>query len=252
MIDINCHILPGMDDGPKILKETIAMAKDAVDQGIHTVIATPHHNNGLFINERDAIIGAADYVNSKLLQEGIPLLIIPGQEIHIYQEMIDDLKKGLLMPLNETTRYVLIELPEKNIPSYTTQLVFEMQIAGFIPIFSQPEKNSVIMEDPNQLYEIVKNGALIQMNASSIIGAAGKKVEKTAQQLLKGNMVHFIASNAHNMKKKRFNLQKAYAALDSSVRDVFQENSELLIHGRPVIKDAPVRINTKGFWNLFK
>lgn len=252
MIDSSCHILPGMDDGPSNLNEAIAMAKKATAQGIHTIIATPHHNNGTYINEKDAIIGATDFVNAKLQQENIALMLLPGQKTRIYPDLVHDLKHGLILPLNQTTGYVLIELHANHIPPYTIQHVFDMQIAGYIPIIAQPEENDSVLENPNQLYNIVKNGALLQLGASSIIGAKGKKVEKVAQQLLDANMVHFIASNAHNAKKQGFHLKKAYGKLGTDHEQVLKENSELVIHGRSIIKDAPSHITKRGIWNRWK
>lgn len=251
MIDIRSHILPGMDDGPKILKDTIQMAEAATQQGIHTIIATPNYNE-TFTNTREDIIGATEYVNSKLQEQGIQLHLLPGQEIHIYEDIVDDLKRGLLLTLNKTTPYVLIRLPESNLPSYTTQLVFDMQIAGYIPILASPERNNLIADYPNSLYDIVKNGALIQVDAASVIGQNGKKATKTTQQLLEANMAHFIASNAYDTRKKGFHLQKAYKQVGEYHANLFRENSELLIHGKGIIKDAPERIVNKGFWGFLK
>ncbi|WP_106496250.1 tyrosine-protein phosphatase [Lentibacillus sp. Marseille-P4043] len=249
MIDINCHILPGLDDGPQSLRETLAMAKKAAKQGIHTVIATPHHNNGMFQNEKDAIIGAVDYVNAKLREAEIDLMVLPGQEIMMYADIVADLERGLLLPLNESSGYVLLEMPTSHVPSFASQLVFDMQIAGYKPIIAHPEENRELVDNPNRLYDLVKNGALTQLNAASITGSAGKRTEKFALNMLEASLAQFIGSNAYDAKKRDSKLQQAYKVmtkqLGAQTADLLMENSELLTQGKPIIKDAPSRMTKR-------
>src|SRR5699024_9152444 len=154
------------------------MAKTAAEQGVDTIIATPHHNNGRYINERQDVVGAIDFINAKLQQLGIPVDILPGQEIHIYEDMVNDLERGLLLPLNQSTKYVLIDLPDSMFPPFTPRILFDLQIAGYIPVISHPERNHAIIGNPDILYDMVKNGALVQVDASSVIGSSGKKDKK--------------------------------------------------------------------------
>ncbi|QKY70316.1 tyrosine-protein phosphatase [Lentibacillus sp. CBA3610] len=249
MIDIHCHILPGLDDGPKLLKKTIAMAKKAADQGIDTIIATPHHNNGKYINERQDILGATDFVNAQIQQHGIPVDIVPGQEIHLYEDIAGDLKRGLLLPLNQSSKYVLIELPETHLPPYTHRLIFDLQRDGYIPVLAHPERNASIAENPNILYDLVKNGAAVQADAASVIGTNGKKVKKLTQQLLDANMVHIIASNAHDA--KTIHLAKAYRSLEATMSDMFIENSGYIFHDKPIAKEMPERIRKSRVRKFF-
>ncbi|MFD1362336.1 tyrosine-protein phosphatase [Lentibacillus salinarum] len=249
MIDMHCHILPGLDDGPKLLKETVAMAKAAAEQGIDTIIATPHHNNGKYINERQDILGAADFVNAQIQQLGIPLDIVPGQEIHLYQDIVHDLEQGRLLPLNQATKYVLIELPANHFPAETTRIVFDLQMAGYIPVIAHPEKNAIITNNPDILYDLVKNGALVQVDAASVIGVNGKKVKKRTQQMLNANMVHLMATNAHTAKTVR--LTEAYEVLDPATSEQLQENSEWLLLDKPIAKDIPERISKSRFRKFF-
>jgi len=250
VIDVHCHILPGLDDGPKLLKETIAMAKAAADDGIDTIIATPHHNNGRYINERSDILGATDFVNGQLQRMKIPVDILPGQEVHMYDDMVNDLERGLILPLNQSTKYILIDLPPNHIPPFAPRLLFDLQIAGYIPIIAHPEKNAVVAGNPDAMYNMVSNGAIVQIDAASITGRNGKKVRKLTRQMLSANMVHVIASNAHGA--KGFHLTKAYNSLDTSTKDILLENSEELINDRPIAKDEPLRIAKRGLRQFFK
>ncbi|WP_244535706.1 tyrosine-protein phosphatase [Lentibacillus halodurans] len=242
---MHCHILPGLDDGPKLLKETIAMAKTAASQGIVTIIATPHHNNGRYINEKVHLVGATDFMNAELEQLRIPVEILPGQEIHMYEEMVNDLEHGILLPLNQSTKYVLIDLQDRFLPPFTLRLLFDLQIAGYIPVIAHPERNNGVISNPDILYDMVKNGALVQADASSIVGGNGKKARKLTREMLDANLVHFIASNAHQAKNDQ--LGRAYRSLDSGTADLLQENSELLINNRPIAKHVPSRLAKKRF-----
>ncbi|MTW88007.1 tyrosine protein phosphatase [Virgibacillus dakarensis] len=254
MIDIHCHILPGMDNGPQTMKETLAMAKKAEKQGIHTIIATPHYHDGIFYNEKDAIVGAADYVNAKLHEQQVKVTILPGQVIRIYADLVRDLERGKLLPLNESTGYVLLELPPDFTPAFVSKLVFDIQIAGYKPILANPEENKGLRDNSHLLYELVKNGALAQTSARSVMGAAGRRTEKWVLQLLDANLAHFVASNAYNGKMRGIRLRQAYKTvgrqLGTSTVELLKENSALLAHGEPIIRDAPQRLsNRKHFFS---
>ncbi|GAE95228.1 manganese-dependent protein-tyrosine phosphatase [Gracilibacillus boraciitolerans JCM 21714] len=154
MIDIHCHILPGMDDGPKHIEESVEMAENAVSQGINTIIATPHHLNGSYDNYKPDIITAVAQLNDRLQADNIPLTILPGQETRINGEFVTDLENNQLLPLNETSSYLLVELPANHVPRYTKQLLFDLQLQNIKPIIVHPERNKEIIENPNILYDL--------------------------------------------------------------------------------------------------
>ncbi|MEN1968854.1 CpsB/CapC family capsule biosynthesis tyrosine phosphatase [Lentibacillus sp. N15] len=249
MIDIHCHILPGMDNGPGTMQETLTMVEMAHNQGIHTIIAAPHHRNGSYENEKEAILGAVDYVNAKLREQQLDVLILPGQAIFMYAELVRDLERGLLLPLNETSGYVLLELPTTHVPAFASEVVFAMQIAGYKPVLANPEENKELRANPNVLYELVRQGALTQISAESVTGTAGKKTQKWVLQVLDAGLAHFVASGAYDGQKRRIQLQAAYKAIKkhagSSVTEQLMANCELLLQGEPIIRDAPTRLSTK-------
>ncbi|GAB4074570.1 hypothetical protein GCM10028778_20730 [Barrientosiimonas marina] len=149
-----------------------------------------------------------------LAQEGIPLTVLPGQESRIHGEMADRLLTGDIMPLNQTTSYVFVELPSGHVPRYSKQLFFDLQVQGYIPVIVHPERNRELMERPDELQDLVKHGALSQVTAACLSGHFGKKRQKYANQLINANLSHFIASDAHNTTSRGFCLQEAYAVLD--------------------------------------
>lgn len=255
MIDIHCHILPGIDDGAKTIEDSIDMAKAAVADGITTIIATPHHQNGRYINEKSSIIERVQAVNEQLTQHNISLTILPGQEPRIYGELIEDYQNGDILTLNNGGKFVMIELPSSQVPRYTEQLLFDVQLQGLTPIIVHPERNAQIMEQPDLLYNLVKKGALTQVTASSLTGLFGKKIQKLSQQLIEANLTHFIASDAHNINGRTFRLTEAYDLIESQygvdMMYFFTENAQYLVNGQMVDRGEPEKVKRKKFLGLF-
>ncbi|MFD1851246.1 tyrosine-protein phosphatase [Oceanobacillus bengalensis] len=255
MIDIHSHILPGIDDGAQTIEDSIEMAKAAVQQGIEKIIATPHNQNGQYNNDKNSILQAVDVLNQALQQEGIPLIVLPGQENRMYGEMVDDLKDDALVTLNNGTKYVFVEFPSGHVPRYAKQMLFDIQVAGYKPIIVHPERNREIAEHPSILFEFVQKGVLTQVTAASIAGKFGKNIQKLSHQFVESNLTHFIASDAHNTTSRGFCMQEAYKEIESAhgveKRYILQENAALLIDGEQVNVDEPFAIKKKKFLGLF-
>lgn len=254
MIDIHSHILPGIDDGAKSNMDSLIMAQAAVEEGITTIVATPHHRNGQFDNEGENIFKWVELLNELIKDEGIPLTILPGQETRINGDMIMELEEGIILPINQT-KYVFVELPTAHVPRYTSQMLFDIQVAGYIPIIVHPERNQELLEHPNRLYEFVKKGALTQVTAGSLVGKFGKDIQKFSNQLIESNLTHFIASDAHNTTSRNFFMAEAFATIEKEYGydyyNLFQENSELMIKNQNINQIEPQQIKKKKFLGLF-
>ncbi|MEN2466423.1 CpsB/CapC family capsule biosynthesis tyrosine phosphatase [Ornithinibacillus sp. JPR2-1] len=250
MIDIHSHILPGIDDGAKTTIESIGMAQEAVKQGIHTIIATPHHQNGQFINRRQDIENYVKRLNNTLEKHNIPLKVLVGQETRINSDMVQELESDIIATINNTN-YVFVEFPSSDVPRYAEQILFDIQVAGYLPIIVHPERNRQLKENPSILFNLVKKGVLTQVTAASLVGNFGKKIQKFSYQLINHNLTHFIASDAHNITTRGFVMQEAYQALRHKFGNefyyMFLENAQLLIDGQYVYCNEPDRIQKKFF-----
>lgn len=248
MIDIHSHILPGIDDGAKTIDDSLMMAQEAVQQGIHTIVATPHHQNGKYINVKEDIKIHVKKLNETLQEKNIPLKVLIGQEIRIHGDMIQELEDGIIASLNNT-RYLFVEFPHGYIPRYAEQLLFDIQVAGYKPIIVHPERNRFIAEHPSTLYNFVEKGALTQVTAASLAGKFGKTVQKLTHQLIAHNLVHFLASDAHNITTRSFVMKEAYRILKNEHGNeayyMFMENAQLVVDGLYVHKVEPERIQKK-------
>jgi protein-tyrosine phosphatase len=254
MIDLHCHILPNVDDGPNTIAESVEMAKQAVREGIKTIIATPHHRNEKYENHGSTIFRQVEEFNRVLASENLNLTVLPGQESRIFGEMVEGLGSGEVLPLNQG-KYVFVELPSGQVPRYTGQLLFDIQLKGFVPIIVHPERNSEIVENPEVLYQLVKKGALTQVTASSISGHFGKAIKKFSLQLIEANLTHFVASDAHNTTSRGFKMVEAFDVIEKKFGNemgyLLRENSELVLKGLSVYKEVPERVRKRKVLGLF-
>lgn len=255
LIDLHSHILPGIDDGAKTDEDSLKMARAAVEEGITAIVATPHHHNGRYMNTKSSILDKVNELNLLLTNHNIPLNILPGQESRIYGEILPDYEAGEVLTLNDTKKYLFIELPSSQVPHFTDQLLFDIQLKGLTPIIVHPERNARLIEEPELLYNFVKKGALTQVTASSITGEFGKKIKKFSMQLLEANLTHVIASDAHNTGSRGFRMQEAFSLVDKQygmdMSYMLRENAQLIIDGKTTYRDQPQQIAKKKFLGIF-
>lgn len=253
LIDIHSHILSGVDDGAQTIEDSLAMARAAVQEGIRTIIATPHLNAS-YQNYKDDIKAKVEQLQDRLNKEQIPLTVLPGQEVRIYGELLEDLQNGKILSLNHT-QYLFIELPSNHVPRYTERLLYDIQLQELTPIIVHPERNKQLLEQPDLLYQFVKNGALTQVTASSLNGHFGKNIQKFTNQLLDANLTHFIASDAHNTINRNFQMADAFAEIQSQYGSdlvyLLTENAQLLLNGQNVYKEIPEKVKRKKLFGIF-
>jgi protein-tyrosine phosphatase len=253
MIDIHCHILPGVDDGAKSIEDSLLMAGEAAIEGIHTIIATPHLNSQ-YNNRKELILTKVGELNQALKDAKIDVTILPGQEPRIYGEILEDFEKDDIQTLNDS-QYIFIEFPSNHVPRYTEKLLFDLQVKGLTPIIVHPERNSELIERPEILFRLVEKGALTQVTAASLCGYFGKKIKSFSMQLIESNLTHFIASDAHNISTRSYKMEEAFNLIDSKFGTdyvyLFQENAELLIEGKNIIKEIPLQIIKKKKFLIF-
>lgn len=198
MIDLHCHILPGLDDGPQWLEESLAMAETAMEDGIRTVVATPHTGDGLYANPLDKVRSALSSLKEALLERGLHLDLHIGGDVHVRPDMMRAVRAGEAITVDNAGKYLLLELPSLSIPSGVREEIFQLRIHGITPIITHPERNQVIIRDPLVLEEMVSMGALAQLTAMSLTGGFGGIVREAAEYLLTRRLVHVIASDAHS------------------------------------------------------
>lgn len=203
MLDIHGHILPQIDDGAENLEHALEMARVYEKTGVATVVATPHYIRGCYEVEKDTVLEATNHLNENIRKHNLSIQVIPGMEIEICPEIPELIKEGKILTINNNGKYLLIEPPFYTLPSYTNQIFYELNLMGITPILAHPERNQVLGNNLKMIYEMVERGVLIQVNAGSLLGYFGKEVKETVVTMLKSNLVHVIAGDAHRWDGER-------------------------------------------------
>ena len=191
-----------MDDGPATQDESLAMASVAVEDGIHTILATPHTLNGVYLNPAGEILSRVAELQRTLSENKIGLRLYPGADIHLCAHMLDLIERGEAITINNAGKYILLELPSQAIPVGVKDEIFALKLNGITPIITHPERNAVIQHDPNTLYELVSMGALGQVTAMSLTGGFGTMALGSSEIMLRHRLVHIIASDAHSAENR--------------------------------------------------
>lgn len=187
-----------MDDGAQSLEESLSMAREAVEDGIHTTVATPHSLNGVYINPIRKVTSGIAALQEALSQNHIKLKLYAGADVCLCPDMLQRIESGDAGTINNAGKYILLEFPAQTIPPGVKDEIFSLKVNGITPIISHPERNSIIQQDMDVLYELVSMGALCQVTAMSITGDFGGIVMQCAERLLTHRLVHVIASDAHS------------------------------------------------------
>ena len=255
MVDIHCHVLPGVDDGPRSIEGSLAMLRKAAAAGVETVVATPHLIRGLY---------AVDTVERKQMtadlqkaagENGIDIKVRPGVENYLSPQILEDTGSLKEHMLGSSHNYILVELPMQAIPPYAESVLFNLITRGITPVLAHPERCMGIWRTPNLLYDLVTRGAIVQLNAGSILGSFGGKVKRVAQTLLTHGLVHVVASDMHSASSPT--LDQALPGVEKLLGreralPMFVEIPGRIVAGETFHKEPPVRIAStrsglKGF-----
>jgi len=255
MIDLHCHILPGIDDGAEDLAASVAMAEKAVSQGITHILCTPHHNNGKYRNIKSQVISLVSLLQTELDNRNIPLILLEGQEVRITGDLIEDIRLDNILFTDLDDTYILIEFPTMEVPTYTEQLFFELLQLGKTPVIVHPERNAHFREDPNNLIRFLDMGCLAQLTAPSYVGTFGKDIQRTAKLMVEHNLVQMIASDAHGVKKRNFYLKEAYLQISKDFDDdkvnLMKQVAKDLLNGDEIYYPNYTEVKKKKF-SLFR
>lgn len=257
MIDIHHHCLPGVDDGPEDWAEAVDLCRLAEDEGITTIIATPHVLRGRWRNTTPAKLAElAETLQSKL---GDTPRVVLGSEYYFAHDMPEAVNSGeSVIPL-AGSRYVLVEFASHAIPPLVEQPFYRLQLDGWTPVIAHPERNLVFQSKPELLVGLIRAGARTQLTAGSLIGAFGTKARAAAELWLTAGLVHFVASDAHNTTNRRPRVREALETLRELVGDAVAEaltrsNPQAVLDKRALPYEPEPRIPVKrgGIINRFK
>jgi protein-tyrosine phosphatase len=204
MIDLHCHILPGLDDGARDLAHAVGMARIARADGITHVAGTPHVYKGSFEFPDLGVFDEARALLSRALrEENIDVTILSGAEVHITHGLVDEVRARRKSLVLAGSAYLIVEFPHDHVFSGAKDLFFNLMSESVVPIIAHPERNTMFTRFPKLLFELVAMGALAQANAGSLLDAHGPEAGEAARRFLELGLVHFIASDGHNTHSRR-------------------------------------------------
>jgi len=237
VIDLHCHILPGIDDGASEIAMSLRMAKAAVDQGIEIVACTPHILPGLYHNCGPAIRQATLDLQEVLDAEGVPLRLVAGADVHMCPDFVAGLRSDRLLSIADS-RYVLVEPPHHTAPPQLEDFFFNLVVAGYVPILTHPERLSWVPSRYETIKRLFGSGVWMQVTAGSFTGAFGRNALYWAERMLDEGYVHLIATDAHDAERRPPDLARGRECV---ARRVGAEEAQRLVLTRPIgiLKDQP-------------
>ncbi len=258
MIDLHCHILPDVDDGPREWQESLEMCEIAFRDGIHTIVATPHIKPGVYEPEKNLILSRIKELNRRIEKTkwvtrptgSLPLTILPGAEVHLQPDIISKIDDVTINPSTGPIRYFCLELPDYFLFPRVKDLIRELRSKDIIPILTHPERNLTIMRNKRLLFEFIKAGVLSQVTAMSITGEFNREIQKITRKMITSDLVHIIASDAHSRDGRPPILSRAVEetakiiGIDRAEKMV-QDIPQAVIEGKEVVanpKNAPINL----------
>ncbi len=206
MIDIHCHLLHGVDDGPDKMDLSIAMLKKAKEQGVTHIVLTPHYRRGMFRFDGQLVEERIRELESHAQALGIRLY--RGTEVHVNGDILEYLEAGKVFSLADS-EYVLTEYAYDTEYSYIFKMSHELLRHGYIPVIAHVERYGALLKNPRRVEELQEIGAWIQCNAAAIIGEEGFRSKQFCKRLLKKGWVDVVASDSHDKKRRKCYLEEA-------------------------------------------
>ena len=235
MVDIHCHLLPGLDDGPATLDEAIQMAEMAIADGITHVVATPHAN-AQYQFSPDLVRQRRNEIQARL---GDRLRLATGCDFHLSFENLQDVHQNSKNYTINQKSYLLVEFADFAIPPTIDDTLHQLQLARLTPIITHPERNGLIRAQPEKLHRWIHQGCYVQVTAQSLLGRFGRSTQRVVETWLEEGRIHFFASDAHNLKSRPLRLREAFDAVakrrgEAEARALFRDNPLAAFEGRPL------------------
>jgi protein-tyrosine phosphatase len=204
MIDLHCHFLPGIDDGPETLEQALDLARAAVADGVTHSVLTSHVHPGRYPNQRKNLEIAVAAFSAAIAQAGIALNVRMGAEARLCAELIDLLAHQQVPFLGEVDGYqiALLEFPHQLIPVGSVQFIKNLLKLKIRPLIAHPERNKSVINNHLKLTEFVEAGCWLQLTAGSLVGRFGPQAQQTGFKIIDEGWNCLLATDAHNLSSR--------------------------------------------------
>lgn len=255
LVDIHCHLLPGIDDGAADLEASLAMARISVEQGVDTIVVTPHQLGAFADNRGDDIRRRTAELQFELDQRGILLRLLPGGDVRIEDHMIAGLESGEVMSLGDHRKHVLLELPHELY--FPLEPVLDaLERIGMTGVLSHPERNAGLLARQDLIEPLVERGCLMQVTAGSLVGGFGPDSQAMSERMATRGMIHFLSTDGHSPKRRRPRLGEALQTAEKLVGEAAayqwcRDNPRAVAEGRAVCPGPVAVKRPRRGWSLF-
>lgn len=216
LFDMHCHLLFGVDDGPKEMEESLTLLRQEYEAGVRTVYLTPHYRKQMFECPAEEIRRNFETLQEKAKEE-LPLLTLRlGCEIHVYMDTVEEIKNGHCHTM-AGTEFVLLEFSESADAKHIMERCGAMMTKGYCPIIAHAERCDAIRKDMHLLQKLVNVGVYIQMDAGGIIGEDGWSVKRFCKKAMRQDLLHFVGSDAHDLKHRKVNIGQCAAYMEKTM-----------------------------------
>lgn len=233
MIDLHCHLLPGIDDGPATLDEALEMARIAVANGIEEACVTPHMHPGRWDNDLAKISEVAETYRAALAEARIPLMLGFAAEVRLEYDVLPLIEAGRVPFLGKLDGYqvMLLEFPHSHVPVGADKFVAWLLARNIRPLIAHPERNKDLMREPARLEPFVRAGCMLQLTADSVAGGFGELCALRAREFLQHGWVSVLASDAHDTVDRP---PRMAPGRNVAAKIVGEEEALRMTHGTPL------------------
>jgi protein-tyrosine phosphatase len=239
LVDLHCHLIPGVDDGAHDEDESLRMMRVAVEDGVGTIAATPHAHRC----PANRVAGKVERLNEIASEHGLNLRIVPGIEVRYDPNLFQRFEAGEFLTWNDT-RYMLLELYlSGSWPTSLMRTIGELHEAGIWPVLAHAERYEDVQRDPTILLEVIAAGVPVQINADSLSGKPERGARPAAEFLISNQMAHLIASDAHNSRWRPPRLRPALERVAELAGEAYAHtmiaNAAAIVAGEPLMLPQP-------------
>ncbi len=253
LYDVHTHVLFDIDDGATDEQMALDMLRLASARGVTGIVATPHSQDVRRRGGLPTLHDRLDRTRVLLREDGIPIELLPGMEIHLMPDVPELLSSGDYLPL-AGSRYVLIEFDFGQWASFADEVLFQIALGGYVPLLAHVERIGPVQQRPERIEELVQRGCFAQVTASSLLGGFDEKARRTAEQLLERGLVHVIASDTHRPEGNREPLLAAahdrLAELvgEDAAQTALYANPTAVVRGEPLSPVEPQPRRRRRWW----
>lgn len=244
LADTHCHLLAGLDDGPRTREDAVGMCRILQEEGVQAVAATAHQNDRYKDVTPNRIRDATDLLTADLRAEGIPLAVFPTAEVMADLETLPAWQNGRLLSIADRGQYVLLEMPHGTFVDLrpTVRALLALSVR---PILAHPERQPEWLEDPGRIEEMIALGCLVQVSSGSVTNPpGGRRGEQALRDWFRRGVVHVMGSDGHSPRRRAPRMREAYVRVAAwagraTADRVFSTNGMAVLHGLPLRVPEP-------------